>query len=153
MKKLFLFLILPFPIKTLTWNDFKGQFVSKNGEIASINTGLSWEYEQADTIIYSVRVRAEFNSDKSYSGTRDAYILNHEQMHANICLLYSRKANSLFKLQYLFSEKDFLELKNKIESEWNTTDSLYDAETDHSRNKEAQIIWNKRIKEQLKQSK
>jgi len=153
MKKLLLFLILPFPIKTLTWDDFKGQFIPKSGEIASINTGLSWEYSQTDTIVYDVRIRAEFRSDLSYSGTRDTYILNHEQQHANICLLYSRKANALFKLHYLFSEKDFLELKNKIESEWNTTDSLYDAETDHSRNKEMQIIWNKQIREQLKQSK
>lgn len=153
MKKLFIFLILPFPIKTLTWNDFKGQFIPKNGEIASINTGLSWEYNQVDTIVYDVRIRAEFRSDLSYSGTRDTYILNHEQQHMNIATWFSRKANSLFKLQYLFSEKDFLELKNKIEAEWNTTDSLYDAETDHSRNKTEQIRWNRLIKEQLKQFK
>jgi hypothetical protein len=50
----------------------------------------------------------------------------------------------------LFSEKDFELFKTRIESEWQAADSIYDSETDHSRNKEAQIRWNKFIKEQLK---
>jgi hypothetical protein len=150
MKKLFL--ILAFPIH-LTWSDFKGKFIPHNGEIASINTSLNWEYEQTDTIVYNITAAAEFNSDMSYTGTTDPYILNHEQQHYNLAILFSRKANSLIRLKSLFSEKDFETFKARIETEWSATDSLYDAETDHSRNKEAQIRWNKFIKEQLKQPK
>ena len=150
MKKLLLFLILPFPLRMLTWNDFKGKYLPKNGEIASINTGLTWEYDQQDTNIFHVNVEAEFRQYLSYSKTTSPYILNHEQQHYNIAVIFSRKANYLASLKCLFSEKEFEMFRKRIEDEWRATDSLYDAETWHSVNKEEQHKWNEWVKQQLK---
>lgn len=145
--KLLLLLLMPWHL--LTWKDFKGTPPDKtNAALTSVT--IQWTYEERDTFVYRIKADVFFNPQKSYTNTKDPYILKHEQGHLDLCLIYVRKANALARYSFLFSVNDFNALKKEIEDEWDLMDSRYDTETKHSQNKEAQELWNKWIAEQLK---
>lgn len=145
--KLLLLLLMPWHI--LTWGDFKGKVTDKTNA-ANSNITMQWDYKQTDTMVYDVKASVFFDPYRSYTSTRDPYILKHEQGHLDLCLIYVRKANALAKYSFLFPVKDFELLRQDIENEWNLMDDRYDFETNHSVNREAQARWNKWIQEQLR---
>lgn len=98
------------------------------------------------------QVGAYFLRDSSWAKVKDAKILTHEQGHFNITELYARKIRRDLTMKKIrkegFSNK-FDEIVEKYRRESNLCQDLYDAETEHHLNEEAQIKWNYRIKKEL----
>jgi len=76
----------------------------------------------------------------------------HEQGHFDIAELFARKlrkafAEYKFNAQTVGKDIDKLFILNKQER--TERDVLYDKETNHSQNKQQQVLWNKKIKSEL----
>ena len=135
------------PIAKLEWSHFKS--AKKKGEgfaIAASTCGYGYDgIQQGDEIEVSIYVR--FYCRESWHN--DKYeiedVLKHEQLHFDICELYGRK---LYKGVLDLRRKnnltqDALEaLYYKLTEEYEQTQDVYDAETNHSTNGNKQREWN-----------
>lgn len=84
------------------------------------------------------------------------FILKHEQLHFDICELYGRKLyKEILKLKKKNSlnSKTIEKLYKNIEKEYKKFQDKYDAETNHSINKTAQLRWNELIDKKLNEYK
>lgn len=154
--KTFLLLLLPVfinaQVRQLTWADFKGD--RPKGDIitaARITTNIGWiiSVGEKDSIT-DYMAEATIIPSTSFTTTNDPYVLNHEKGHLYICQLACRVISKDGRKHKIYSAKEFEELKNSYEVEWNAVDEQYDRETNHSLNHDAQDRWNKWIAEQLK---
>lgn len=129
----------------LKWSDFKE--VSKlNDAVAESSTSIMYDYYSTGAKS-NIKVYCLFNKNKSFvlNGEKTAYLLNHEQKHFDITYLYSLKLKNEFnKYNYVTGEMAD-EIYNKIISEWDAFENLYDLETDHSKNKEQQEVWDAKV--------
>lgn len=165
---LFIFAFLLFPISTtekipwsetspLQWEDFKGKPNHNAGFVASTNTGIHFYYSfsinQKKEVKVNYTVESFFNREKSWfiPDLVTPQILNHEQAHFDITELHARI------LRKRLSEKKFTaKIKTEIEQIYRATEKeriamqrRFDKETDHSRNEEKEIAWEKQIAKQL----
>ena len=73
-------------------------------------------------------------------------------MHFDIAEYYARKLATAFA-NYTFNSdairQDFNIIYTAIVTEYDVVDNTYDIETQHSKNKKQQEVWNKRIAAQL----
>jgi hypothetical protein len=140
------------PTYKLKWEDFQGipDSSSKDGAISrpAIKYHLS-----ANEDSFNVKVICFFIRSKSWSKFKESdTLLMHEQGHFDIAELFSRKlrkafAEYKFNAQTVGKDIDKLFILNKQER--TAMDALYDKETNHSQNKQQQILWNKKIKTEL----
>lgn len=154
MKTIFL-LLLPIFIhaqaKQLTWDDFKGKPCEGEKWSASSSTTISWSYKQDDNgCVHDIEASPEFNPNRSWTKTKDVYILIHERGHYNICRIVCEKVFREVNPNKVYTEKEWLHLKLQYETEWDALDRNYDEKTNHSLNRQAQTKWNQWIAEQLK---
>lgn len=84
-------------------------------------------------------------------GKVSPYILKHEQTHFDISELHARMLR-----KKLAGTRFTKKVKSEIESIYRKTElqrkvmqAKFDAETDHSRNVEKEVFWEKYVKEQL----
>lgn len=79
-------------------------------------------------------------------------LLQHEQGHFDINEIFTRKLKQAFK-EYKLREATVTEdLRNIFNDVWQQKiayDQLYDQQTDHSKNKPMQELWNKKIADEL----
>jgi predicted secreted Zn-dependent protease len=79
-------------------------------------------------------------------------ILKHEQGHFDIAEIFARKLHKRMK-EYRFNQStyqtDLREIYSSITAEKEAFQDLYDNETDHSRKKDVQEKWLKKISELL----
>ena len=79
-------------------------------------------------------------------------VLEHEQLHFDICELYGRK---LYKEIIALRKSNRLSIKNinkvysKLDKQYSNYQDKYDEDTDHSTNVDQQRLWNKKVKKQL----
>lgn len=136
----------------LKWTDFKGRpdSASENVAITVANIGYSLSYNKTT---YTVKVKCVFEKSKSWTATSDSAVLVHEQGHFDISEIYARKLRKAFR-EYKFNantiQADFKEIFTRIRSERKLHNELYDIETNASRNREQQLVWNRKIAEELK---
>jgi hypothetical protein len=98
-------------------------------------------------------IEAIMLKSKSYMKEETPYILNHEQLHFDICELYARK------LRQRIAEKDFTKVKDivsvvsqfyeKTTSEYQKRETAYDNDTQHGINAAKQKVWNETIAREL----
>ncbi|HYF31736.1 MAG TPA: hypothetical protein VD993_11515 [Chitinophagaceae bacterium] len=140
------------PNYKLKWADFKGQAdsSSENVAITVANIGYSLSYNSST---YFINVKCVFEKRKSWTKTADSAVLSHEQGHFDISEIYARKLRKAFK-EYVFNPKtieaDFKMIFNRIRDERRRYNELYDIETNSSRNRTMQVIWENKIAEELK---
>src|SRR5579859_591137 len=140
------------PTYKLKWEDFQGipDSSSKDGAISRpvIKYHLS-----ANEDSFNVKVICFFIRSKSWSKfKKNDTLLMHEQGHFDIAELFARKlrkafAEYKFNAQTVGKDIDKLFILNKQER--TERDVLYDKETNHSQNKQQQVLWNKKIKSEL----
>ncbi|MGI9545608.1 MAG: DUF922 domain-containing protein [Flavobacteriaceae bacterium] len=145
------------PDKKLVWSDFKGQPQS-NSRIAAVTaSGLSYKFSSMERDGYyevEYTVSTFFYPEQSWYQAHmcDEVVLGHEQLHFDISELFARKMRRIMDgtrfTKNVKSEVNAI-YKNTIE-ELTAFQDRYDQETNFSMNKEAQLIWNKAIKEALK---
>ena len=139
----------------LQWKDFK-----KNGGIESRSAGTCYTIKLEDKITINgkiiVKICAYFIKSESWKkkSTVGEYLLKHEQGHFDIAEIYARKIRKKLLSETNFQEVKVAEVKIRSSQlglfrESSSYQDIYDKETDHSKNVEAQERWNKKIEEEL----
>jgi len=139
----------------LRWKDFKGTPEGGYESYSAMSyVGFRMGYKgtaKMDSLQFVVE--AFFNPDRSWRRVdTSAHLLEHEQIHFDIAELYTRKLKeqlSLATLQYSNYQSTVKTLEGTIRKDMNRADSLYDADTDNSMNREKQQLWRKNIAEDL----
>lgn len=130
-------------------SDFKLVDKLPDNQLASVTTGiyLNYNYQGANIIrAYSAMVRSQSVMLKSLISDKIKLkeVLNHEKRHLDVAECVTRMLNSR-----LANIKDW-RIANKIFSEYSIDtvavyQKLYDTETEHFMNKEAQKDWNNKL--------
>jgi len=143
----------------LTWNDFKGQPPVSDRVAATTASGISYQFSTSGTKnSYKVdfEISTHFYPNESWykPDLCDEVILGHEQLHFDISELFARKLRMEFSAATFTHEnvkKKIKALYKRNNQELSDFQNRYDAETNFSRNRDAQIIWNEKIAEALKE--
>lgn len=164
---IFIFSLVFFPLNTtekivwqenqkLTWEDFRGKPIRSANFVASTNSGISFQYSYSinnGKIKVDYSVESFFNPESSWFLPEkvDAHILGHEQAHFDISEIHARMLRKNLAAKK-FSTKIKSEIEGiyqKVEQSRRAMQTKFDAETDHSRNKEKEAFWQKYIAQQL----
>lgn len=142
----------------LTWEDFKGKPNKMDGAVAVTSSGITFSYStrrsNKKVVSFSTEVYAHFYPEQSWYKPERAnvHILGHEQLHFDITELHARKFRKRIKL--LKASNDVVKELNILHKTTNedlaALQDKYDAETDFSRNYEAQVKWQIYIAKELK---
>ena len=140
----------------LTWNDFRGKPVRSASFVASTNTGISFQYSYS---ISNGKVAVQYSVESTFYPVGSwylpervsPYILGHEQAHFDISELHARiLRKNLDGRKFSKRVKSEIEsIYQKVEQQRRAMQTKFDAETDHSRNKEMEIKWENFISKQL----
>lgn len=141
----------------LVWNDFQGkqwagatmQAVTAAGP-SSIISG-----EQSNGIVtVHLTLNTVFSKTQSWTvNTSSDELLAHEQLHFDIAELYTRKMRKALQ-EYKFTndfQNELDKVTDDVIAKRKAYQELYDEETNHSNNEEAQLEWNQKIKDELAQ--
>lgn len=134
-----------------TWSDYKGK-PKNNGMVAETSTIIEISFGVKNGVVFT-KVNCAFLPLNSWvhDKQKSDYILKHELLHFDITELYARKLRKRFASE-IKTEKDYPKINKiyrEIISEWQNKQQQYDGETNHSINKDAQILWNEEIANEL----
>ena len=140
----------------LTWADFKGLVNTASTRDAHSRTIIRNSYDAVrHGRIYQIKFGMVAGFDRAGSWVRPHAktipLLKHEQLHFDIHELYVRKLYASLS-RYNYTGNYDAEAKSIFAGfvkELRAAQELYDAESDHSRNKDKQLEWEKKISEQL----
>jgi hypothetical protein len=140
------------PDYKLKWEDFQG-IPDTNSQFGAVSRpGLKYHLSANEDSL-TVGVICFFIRSKSWSKYKKSdTLLMHEQLHFDIAELFARKLRKAFaehKFNYPTARRDFNDLFLFNKQERLKMDSLYDKETDLSRNRKQQLLWNKKVKAEL----
>ena len=136
----------------LVWANFKGKIPPSAASAAITASGISYKYS-ANLLHHEVKLDFEvtaffYPNESWYKPTLcDDHVLSHEQLHFDIAELFARKMRKRLN-ETSFSDNVKAEVKDiykEILKELADFQHLYDWETNFSRNKEKQLLWNKKI--------
>lgn len=109
-----------------------------------------------DDLVEKYEITALFFPDKSWVIQRDITpeLLKHENLHFDIAEVYVRKLRKAMR-EISFESNEFHEyshsIQNQILLEFRMAQLLYDAETNHSHNREEQKKWEIKIARELQE--
>jgi hypothetical protein len=119
---------------------------------AATATGLFIHPEYRDGTLL-LHVEAIFRKSMSYMHDDVPYILNHEQIHFDICEVHARK------LRKSIIDKNFKKVNHMVQviqkigdkenSELEKEEEDYDKDTEHGLNAAKQQVWNEKVKAEL----
>lgn len=139
--------------KKIVWEDFQGYKPKDNTFFANISTKILIEYTIAPNESPNYYVKATMNRSQSWKeGNLSQKLLQHEQLHFDICELYARKirksVDSLRKEKVIgtLTYDSLIHAHLRMEKARN---NLYDLETNHSTNIEKQFEWDEKIRREL----
>ncbi len=142
----------------LSWTDFRGK-PQQHADAAAVTAsgitfGFSVRQSNNRVIDFTTEVHAHFYPEQSWYNTQKAtpHILAHEQLHFDITELHARKFRyRIAQLQISNNvPKELRAIHRAINKELEDLQNRYDAETDFSRNVEAQNKWQEYILKELK---
>jgi Bacterial protein of unknown function (DUF922) len=139
--------------RQLTWKDYKGKPDPSTDAAASTTTYLGIEYK-IDEKSFAWKIQCRFSITRSWGRSKTDFILKHEQGHFDIAEIFARKLNKKmdeYKFNSATYKTDLKTIYDDITAEKEMFQDLYDSETDHSRKKEQQVEWEKKIAELLKE--
>ena len=142
------------PDLKLKWSDFKAKNrVSKGFSVATSTCGFGYDgIVRGDEIVLNVYVHFYCYDSWKNPNYHMNDVLQHEQLHFDICELYGRKFYReilRLKKKNQLSEKSLERLYNSMVKEYDAYQDLYDAETGHSTKTMKQLEWNNRISADL----
>lgn len=142
----------------LTRDNFKAtKNLNYGNSVASTYSGFGYEITDNDgEISGSIFVRfycgKSWFSPKIKESDKITYILQHEQLHFDICELFGRKLHKeIMELinSNKFNQRTVDRIQAKLEKQYSYYQKVYDKETNHSINTTKQQMWNKKIKMEL----
>ena len=140
----------------LSWDDFRGTIPPDASAAATTASGISYNYSanlMFNEVTLDFEVNAFFYPQESWyrPAVCDSIVLSHEQLHFDITELYARRMRKKLR-EATFSNNVKAEIRdiyNRTIKELSTLQERYDWETDFSRNREAQLRWERQIAEAL----
>ncbi|MBK9191512.1 MAG: DUF922 domain-containing protein [Crocinitomicaceae bacterium] len=135
--------------RKLTWEDFKGGTPGNTPYVALTHSAISLNMSGQDKNIYC-SVESVFYPKQSWKKKNVTdHVLNHEQRHFDITEIHSRMlrktiSETRFK-KYESIAADIQKLFNTSSTACSKMQDLYDQETDHSKKKPEQEMWNTKI--------
>jgi hydroxymethylpyrimidine pyrophosphatase-like HAD family hydrolase len=137
-------------VKRLTWDDYLAKPSLTSDAAAITSTALGVEYHLKNSLTYTITCR--FSKTTSWGRHKTEYILQHEQGHFDITELFARKLAKELK-SYKFNPRNYQEdvgkIYKRVMDEKEEYQNKYDKETDFSRNKQQQVEWLEKIKDEL----
>jgi hypothetical protein len=138
--------------RQLAWSDFQGKIPDSTVLSAGISVKLKLSYEINKKLI-SVKLICFVAKKESWYKDTSNYALNHEQTHFNIGELTARmmrkQMDSLSKAKARLSIKEIKIVFESYSNKLKEMQDLYDNETNHSLNFDAEIRWENMIVEKL----
>jgi hypothetical protein len=139
--------------KSLEWKDFQAKASIVPGASALTVSAIQSSYNCNGNGPLQYTIKAVFMPDKSWVKKSDKtdYLLYHEQVHFDITEIHARLFRKELSERKLKCNQrgEFEKISNKINKAWLSYQELYDKETRHSINEEAQKEWNKKIAKEL----
>lgn len=144
--------------RKLTWNDFKGAPPISDRVAATTASGISYRFSTLSTTSKVLKVQFEvsthFYPNESWYKPElcNDLILSHEQLHFDISELFARKLRKELAEATFTRENVKTKVKaiyNRNNRELSVFQNRYDSETNFSRNRENQLLWNAKIKKAL----
>jgi len=141
--------------RKLTWSDFQAEPPVQSAHAALTNSGINLDL-RLENKEFNVKVHARFNPDKSWKRKdieNSEYLLAHEQLHFDLTELYVRKLRKAFLTRRWKENENVYAIFNELYQSnqtllWKVQD-VYDAETEHSINREAQAKWSGAVADSL----
>lgn len=145
--------------RRLTWEDFKGNAPEPSPFSAQSNCiyTLSTTPEFSNDTLYAIEVLSPSFTKKASWVVKDSKqdsLLEHEQLHFDLCELYGRKFRkelSATSLGILHFDREINELFGKIWNEYRAAQDRYDAETEHGIIRSKQLEWMEQTRLELHQ--
>ncbi|MEM1001281.1 MAG: DUF922 domain-containing protein [Bacteroidota bacterium] len=142
----------------LEWVDFEADYNPKSDAVALTASGITFGYSigQINNVIssFKAQVYAHFYPARSWVKPEhdNEYILAHEQLHFDITELHARlMRKELSELRISNNIKQRIqEVHRRISMDLDRMQILYDSDTNHSINREAQLRWIQEVKQALK---
>lgn len=138
--------------RKLTWADFKGQPMVKQSVAALTASGISYQFStdwKGGELEVDFVVTTYFYPERSWYRPElcDDVILSHEQLHFDISELFTRKMRErLAKANFSKNVKaEVNKIYVQVIKELNQFQNQYDKETNFSRNREQQLLWNQKV--------
>lgn len=143
--------------KKLIWEHFMGKPDNSSPFAALTHSSIEFNYNvrnENGKLTLTTRVNTYFDTKMSWFKSKEVnqHILKHEQSHFDITEIHSRKLREAFANYRVTKnfEKDLSAIFTKVNSEREKMQKLFDKESDHSRNFENEVRWQKFIAEELK---
>lgn len=141
----------------LSWPDFKGTPPVGDRAAAVTASGITYQFstlESRNGVEIDFEVIAFYYPNKSWYRPEAAspLILSHEQLHFDISEMYARKMRHILRTTR-FTKNVKAEIRTiykQIIKELSAFQDRYDEETNFSRNREQQLLWNQKIAKALK---
>tara|TARA_R110000850_G_scaffold150497_1_gene273233 strand:- start:142589 stop:143122 length:534 start_codon:yes stop_codon:yes gene_type:complete len=150
-------IIIPWEENTkLSWKDFTGKPDSGNSFVASTHSSIVFSYKvtsENGKLTLTTQTDAFFYPEMSWfiKGEVNDHILKHEQGHFDITELHARKLRKAFA-EYKVTKnykRELTAIFTTLNNDRQKMQNLYDKETNHSRNVEKEINWQKFIAAEL----
>jgi hypothetical protein len=139
------------PDRKLTWKDFEAKPLTQTDNAALTSSNINFQFGYgASGFRYSITCR--FDKSRSWVKIKTDHILAHEQGHFDIAEIHARKlkkALSEYKYNEATVSADINKIYQGLMQQHHEMQSLYDQQTDHSRNNEKQAEWLKKIDDAL----
>jgi predicted secreted Zn-dependent protease len=140
--------------RKLTWSDFTGNPDphTSNAALTSSNINIEYGYDEKE---FQYSITCNFDKNRSWVRIKNDEVLAHEQGHFDLAEINARKLNKLMKA-YHFNAKtantDLNKLYGDAMKQHLLEQTLYDQETDYSRNRPKQAEWLAKIEQELKET-
>ena len=142
--------------RKLTWNDFKGEAPSDTPVAALTASGISYSFssvQRGDEMEINYIVTANFYPSRSWYQPKYASsnVLAHEQLHFDITELFARKFRQrLDATRFTKNIKaEVREIFKQINQELSEYQDRYDLETNSSRLRDRQRIWQLKVRDAM----
>ena len=133
--------------------DFKAE-AKPNDPYSLGATGIFYYTSERDEQSF-VFIEAIFIKSQSLLNRQSEHIIKHEQLHFDLCELYTRKlrkrvAETVFKKGKHF-QKEFQNLYDTVLAELDKDETKFEVESENGFNQTNQLMWREEIKKQLKE--
>lgn len=140
----------------IQWSDFQGgaSNYSNENQLSATKTEITLRTKVDDSKIEH-QVRCFFIKSKSWKkeGVSET-LLQHEQLHFDIAELFARKLRKDLSRKTSINDNNEIYFKGIYKNVINECIAMqlqYDRETNHSRNRQFQVLWEGAIQEKLQQ--
>ncbi len=141
------------PCYSLQWEDFEGVPDTTKKSFDAVSNPVVKYFLSSTEDTFNIKVICFFVKSKSWARFKNNdYLLLHERGHFNIAELFARKLRKAFneyKFNYQTIRTDIQKIFINNTKERAIMDSIYDKETNYSKDNKKQEEWSSKIEKEL----